>query len=590
MEATRVLIFSPYASRPQLTAYEGTIAKACVVRGATAQYLLCDGLLPECDIHWDSFEGEIAPRRFDLCANCKAGAIKRIAEFDVPYRWIGDFVSQQERSEAFEWAQSLSPASFLDANYRQNPVGRWVQSSVISYFRQYPVDLGIWRVASVYRGFVYSAAIVAAGLNNYLRANGADAALLFNGRQSITRVALEIFKQHGVRVLVHEYPFFLRDHIMLKPNVKCWNLEPFNEYWRTWKHVPLPRPALKETLAWLKGRRYGRRLSWHAFNKPHLGGDSIRKQLGLPLDRRLIALFTSSTDETAGDPDSQGPYATQEEWIRDVLEWIARRDDTDLVIRVHPNLAGRTGIGRAIDELKFYERLRSEAPVNVKVVLPDEEFNSYGLADEADVGLTFGSAIGLEMAMLGKPIVLAARAFYEEATQIHRICSTQELGEKLEASLGPHSSREIRREAFRLAYRYVFQFEPHFPLVSMVDIVEPRLNYSDANALAPGADSTLDRICGYLINDDALFDSPAATESLQTAADEDSFFDELDRSPDYLRNSHYDRWLPRLERLKRLGTTPKHVLSHLPFGAGPALARGSQVAWRSIMRWVERKA
>jgi hypothetical protein len=186
--------------------------------------------------------------------------------------------------------------------------------------------------------------------------------------------------------------------------------------------------------------------------------------------------------------------------------------------------------------------------------------------------------------------VLAARAFYEEASQIHRIFSKQELGDKLEASLGPHSSREIRKEAFRLAYRYVFQFEPHFPLVSMVDIVEPRLNYSDANALAPGADSTLDRICGYLINDDALFDSPAATESLQTAADEDSFFDELDRSPDYLRNSHYDRWLPRLERLKRLGTTPKHVLSHLPFGAGPALARGSQAAWRSIMRWVERKA
>ena len=35
--------------------------------------------------------------------------------------------------------------------------------------------------------------------------------------------------------------------------------------------------------------------------------------------------------------------------------------------------------------------------------------NAYSLAEEADVGLTFGSTIGLEMAMLGKPVLLASR-------------------------------------------------------------------------------------------------------------------------------------------------------------------------------------
>ena len=55
---SHLLIFSPYAMRPHLTFYEGTIAKACQVRGATVEYVLCDGLLPECDMHWDSMTNE----------------------------------------------------------------------------------------------------------------------------------------------------------------------------------------------------------------------------------------------------------------------------------------------------------------------------------------------------------------------------------------------------------------------------------------------------------------------------------------------------------------------------------------------------
>ena len=50
--------------------------------------------------------------------------------------------------------------------------------------------------------------------------------------------------------------------------------------------------------------------------------------------------------------------------------------------------------------------------------MPDEPLNSYALMDEADVGLTFGSSTGIEMAMLGKPVVLAARNFYEVGAQV----------------------------------------------------------------------------------------------------------------------------------------------------------------------------
>src|SRR5580700_7603215 len=169
---TRILVFSPYALWGFHTVYERTIAKACQARGATVEYLLCDGLLPECDQHWDSKSG--SPRPVDLCQRCQAAAKSSLDDLAFPYTWLGDFVSETERSAALVWAQGLTPAEFREALFNGIPLGDWVLASVISYFRQYPPDMNNWRVISVYRGFIFSAAIVATGITNYLKINSID--------------------------------------------------------------------------------------------------------------------------------------------------------------------------------------------------------------------------------------------------------------------------------------------------------------------------------------------------------------------------------------------------------------------------------
>ena len=98
-QMTRILIFSPYALWGIHTIYEETIAKACQVRGATVEYLLCDGLLPECDLHWTPKRTN--PRPFDLCQRCQTTARSRIDTLNFPHRWLGEFVSQAEKADAF---------------------------------------------------------------------------------------------------------------------------------------------------------------------------------------------------------------------------------------------------------------------------------------------------------------------------------------------------------------------------------------------------------------------------------------------------------------------------------------------------------
>jgi hypothetical protein len=578
---TRILVFSPYALWNIHTIYEETIAKSCQTRGATVEYLLCDGLLPECDQHWDSKTN--SPRPYDLCQRCKATAKTSIDKLGLPCHWLGGFVDQAEKATAFAWAQNVTPAGLQQASFDGSPIGEWVYSSVISYFRQYPPDISNWHVVNVYRGFLFGAAIVATGIRNYLEANAVDSALLFNGRQSITRVALEIFRQRGIRVLTHERAEYQRGHITVKANVHCMSPEPFAAFWSKWAHVPLERESLEATLKWLIQRRYGVNLAWIPFNKSSVSGSPLRTRLGLSRDKRLWALFTSSTDEVAGDPLMRGPYESQAAWVHDVVKWVGARDDIELVIKIHPNLGGNYYIGKAVHELEIYHQMKLALPANVRFVLPEDSVNAYSLAEEADLGLTFGSTIGLEMAMMGKPVLLASRALYEHGSHILTVRSKESLTNMLERCLQATTNREIQRDAFRLLHYYIVACELPFPAVTVLGVYEAKLNYADPASLAPGKDHSLDRICDFLTEDRPLFDPPTPAEQSRTTANEDAFFDELARSPDYLRNHRYDRLL----KLRSLARSVKYLIRRVPFGAGDALLNLGRSRWNAFLTWVE---
>jgi hypothetical protein len=337
-------------------------------------------------------------------------------------------------------------------------------------------------------------------------------------------------------------------------------------------------------MKWLINRRYGRNLTWYAYNRSVTWDRTVKQRLNLRRDKKLLALFTSSTEETAGDRELEGAYQLQSTWVQDVVDWVKDRNDAELVIRVHPHLAGKSGLTRANDEFRFYQEMKASAPRNTRIVMPDESLNSYALMDEADVGLTFGSSTGIEMAMLGKPVVLASRNFYEVGSHIIKVGTRESLRGDLERSLGVFSARELRREAFRLAYYYVFEFELPFPLVSAFGVMDVELNYQGPEALGRGQDKTLDRICNYLLEDEPLFESPTDAERSRRPTEEDAFFEWMERTPDCLRDKAYERRLPAINGLKRLAQNGKNAIRKIPFGAGSNLLSVGKRLYRSVAR------
>jgi hypothetical protein len=265
------------------------------------------------------------------------------------------------------------------------------------------------------------------------------------------------------------------------------------------------------------------------------------------------------------------------------VRWVSSRNDVELIIKVHPNLGGNEYIGKAVSELKVYEAMKSTVPGHIRIVLPEDPVNAYALTEEADLGMTFGSTIGLEMAMLGKPVLLASRALYEDASEIFTVRSRDSLGETLERCLHARANREIRRQAFRLAYYYIFKFELSFPAVKVIGPFQARANYESAQELTRGRDESLDRVCDFLMDEGTLFEQPTSAESDRTTHDEDTFFDELERSPNYLRSDRLEHWL----QLKSIGRSVTAMTRRLPFGLGDALLDAGRERWRSVLKSIE---
>jgi hypothetical protein len=151
----------------------------------------------------------------------------------------------------------------------------------------------------------------------------------------------------------------------------------------------------------------------------------------------------------------------------------------------------------------------------------------------------------------------------------------------LEKSLGAYSARELRREAYRLAYYYAFEFEPPFPLVSVFGVMDVELNYQGTEALGPGRDKTLDRICNYLLEKGPLFDSPTDAERSRPPTEEDAFFEWMERTPDCLRDRVYERRMRAINGLRPLVQSCKNAIRKMPFGAGTNLLRVGKHLYRS---------
>lgn len=219
-----------------------------------------------------------------------------------------------------------------------------------------------------------------------------------------------------------------------------------------------------------------------------------RQRLGIPENRKVITIFTNLIWDAANVcRDLAFPSAL--ECVFQTIEYYRNREDIQVVVRSHPAEKVLGTSDRYADLVQ--EHFGESLPGNVTLITPEDDVNSFTMIDLTDVGVVNTSTVGLEMAALGKPVVLIAQTHYRGKGFTHDVESTAEYFNTVDRLL---ESPDLLNQQVPLAEKYfylmMFRYQQHLP--TRYSKAGQFTGYSAEKFSTLAADEPLVKICDQL--------------------------------------------------------------------------------------------
>jgi 2-polyprenyl-3-methyl-5-hydroxy-6-metoxy-1,4-benzoquinol methylase len=293
------------------------------------------------------------------------------------------------------------------------------------------------------------------GTGRYLDAVKPHAVIVFQGGLYDSRCILECAKRRGIKVIAMEN-CLLGDHALVDSHSGfILNRHSLAEQGRTlYANRAITDDRLDPVLF------FRDRLSLKTTD--HRTGGTDIATLGLPSDKKIILLLGQVASDASIVMDSP-IYRTTAEFIIAAAALAAANPGWFLVVRLHPKEAWHVDTrGRSDGPGDYLWDNTLQAVKNSEFSLPDNcllvsdpGISTYELMERADVGLTINSQAGLEMLLLGKPVVTAGRCFYAGNGFTIDVNSQEELETQIIKALQTGLTPEAREELTAFC-RYLF--------------------------------------------------------------------------------------------------------------------------------------
>jgi hypothetical protein len=292
----------------------------------------------------------------------------------------------------------------------------------------------------------------------WLRAHRPDVVIVPNGPIQEMGVVYRVARDLEIPTVTFEFSD-QREHIWLAHNAEIMRHET-DDLWSALGDQPLDETQVKQLEALYSARVDAK--TWKNFARqwqdtPTQGGGAVTKRLGLD-DRPVILLATN----VLGDSLTLGRQTFSQsmaEWIEKTIQFLAKREDIQLIIRVHPGEMLTHGTSM----VDVVHQALEEIPPHIHLIEPSEKINTYDILDITDVGLVYTTTVGLEMAMRGIPVVVAGQTHYRNRGFTFDPSSWKNYFELLGSLLDEEQVVRLSEDQVELAWRYAYLFFFEFP-------------------------------------------------------------------------------------------------------------------------------
>jgi hypothetical protein len=497
----RVLMATSIGSYAHAATLESALSAALTFRGAEVHALLCDGAMTacaECDasLYPDLRQFAQHGPALDLCRNCFSPAERVYRQLGITVHKFSDWLTSENRAEARRIATTLPVDAIPQYTLDGLVIGEHAHAGALRFFATGSLD-GEPMAEAVARRYLESALRVAFATRRLLRSMQFSSAVFTHGIYVPWGIVGEVARREGVHVSTWNVAYRKRRFIFSHDNTYHHTL--MNEPREYWENLDLSAERERELMQYLSSRRDGL-FDWIVFHRPKTDDPKeLPSLLGLDPEKPVIGLLTNvSWDAQLHYPANA--FASMLDWLVQTCRYFAKRQDLQLLIRVHPaEISGFPPSRQPV--LGELRKAIPQLPANIVVVPPESDLSTYALMSLCNSVIIYGTKTGVELTSRGTPVIVAGEAWIRNKGLTCDASSPEEYFRILDGL--PFAGR-LDEGMIARARRYAYHF--FFNRMIPLPFIEPhagnsiyRLKLNSVRHLLPGESTGLDTICNGIL-------------------------------------------------------------------------------------------
>ncbi|MFZ2162805.1 MAG: capsule biosynthesis protein [Sideroxyarcus sp.] len=498
----KVLFATSIGSHLAAMQMESTLAVALALRGCHVQALLCDGILPGCQMCEPRFFPNT--RRFakygpskDLCGHCYAPGRKVYEDIGIPVHAYSDHLTADDKTLADKLASTIAVSDIEAFELDGLKLGEHAKAGALRFFARATID-DEPQAEPVLRRYLKAAILTALSVKKLLQREKYDVAVFHHGIYVPQGIIGEVARQQGVRV-VNWNPAY-RKNCFIFSHDDTYHHTLMDEPVSVWEKMRWSAKQEETITRYLRSRWEGEN-DWIRFHEnPYFEKDRIMAEIGCDARRPIIGCLTNVMwDAQLHYPANA--FANMLEWLLFTVRYFANRPDLQLVIRVHPaEIRGSVPTRQpVVDELrKHFPKL----PDNVFVVPPESNISTYVLSELCDSVIIYGTKTGVELTSMGIPVIVAGEAWIRNKGITHDANSVTEYEAILEQlPVQKRLASDITTRAKKYAYHFFFRRMIPINIFKTTGAWPPFRFVGKLDDLDFGGDAGLDCVCNGILDE-----------------------------------------------------------------------------------------
>ena len=488
------LLFWVPGGMPLLLHVEASIAAAMKLRGYNVHAIICNSPYRGCAIRTVQ-EGVPISKWRDVCPACIRKTTAVLDTMGIPYSYNGDFLTDAERSELWEKTADVTWDTLDTLAWDGLNVGKNVRSSITRYLQ----GAALTGHEAIIHEYAYSGLVAACAASRALDKFNPWRVFMSHGTYIDWGPALHTAFDRGIPVTGWKasylsWHFYLR-HVEDPARIDFKKLS--QQCWREIKSKSLTDEENARLDKFLVDR-YHNKISFDMKQlKTYRKDVSDLKAKYAPTGKPIWAVLAHINWDSVSDYAPMA-YPSFDDWMVDTIRHAIEVTDVQWLIKIHPIEAWdnpASGVQRLI------EREFPSLPDHVRVIPAEEDISPANMFELIDGGVTVYGTAGLELALMGKPVILGGEAHYGGLGFTHEGVTPIRYREYLRkaAQLGP-LTEEQREDVRKYAYSHFVQRQVPLEIVHDPSTEWWGLQHEKRELLLPGEDPFIQFICDRLVD------------------------------------------------------------------------------------------